>query len=177
MEKHNLSSTGRWRSWEFVFALILTHYNDNFLDKWQQLQIPNRQKSQNFKSSSYNRRPYRRALRRAGIHWQKLGPGWKSRSNPEHPWIPDEENTDSECTQPLCCRKVSNGVKNSEKSHYWGTRRSCDIPFRTFEATMEAAKRKLPNPDLIFWTGDAPAHDIWAYSKGSFWNWCYILIG
>ena len=79
-----------------------------------------------------------------------------------------EENTDSECTQPLCCRKVSDGVKNSEKSHYWGTRRSCDIPFRTFEATMEAAKRKLPNPDLIFWTGDAPAHDIWAYSKGLF---------
>lgn len=76
-----------------------------------------------------------------------------------------EEKTDSECTQPLCCRKVSDGVKNSEKSHYWGTRRSCDIPFRTFEATMEAAKRKLPNPDLIFWTGDAPAHDIWAYSK------------
>jgi len=33
---------------------------------------------------------------------------------------------------------------------------------------MEAAKRKLPNPDLIFWTGDAPAHDIWAYSKGLF---------
>ena len=69
-------------------------------------------------------------------------------------------------SQPLCCRKVSNGVKNSEKSHYWGTRRSCDIPFRTFEATMEAAKSTLPNPDLIFWTGDAPAHDIWAYSKG-----------
>merc|ERR1711962_1174715 len=49
------------------------------------------------------------------------------------------ENSDAECSQPLCCRKVSNGVKNSVKSHYWGTRRSCDIPFRTFEATMEAA--------------------------------------
>jgi len=40
---------------------------------------------------------------------------------------------------------------------------------------MEAAKRTLPDPDLIFWTGDAPAHDIWAYSKGSFSNLCFFM--
>ena len=40
---------------------------------------------------------------------------------------------------------------------------------------MEAAKRKLPDPDLIFWTGDAPAHDIWAYSKGLFLNLCFFM--
>ena len=44
-------------------------------------------------------------------------------------------------------------------------RYSCDIPFRTFEATIKEAKRRLPSPDLIFWTGDAPAHDIWSYSQ------------
>ena len=48
---------------------ILAHYHVNVLDKWQQLQIPNRQKSQNFKSSSYNRCSYRRALRREYRFW------------------------------------------------------------------------------------------------------------
>ena len=29
----------------------------------------------------------------------------------------------------------------------------------------QAATEIIPDPDLIFWTGDAPAHDIWAYSQ------------
>ena len=67
-----------------------------------------------------------------------------------------QEGTDAVCNQPLCCREKSRGVENSPKSFYWGTRYSCDIPFRTFEASLAAAKEVLPNPDLIFWTGDVP---------------------
>ena len=58
-------------------------------------------------------------------------------------------------------------IGNSPKSYYWGARYSCDIPFRTFEEALKAAKNVLPEPDLIFWTGDVPAHDIWDYSRGA----------
>ena len=76
-----------------------------------------------------------------------------------------EQGTNAVCNQPLCCRQTSNGVHDSPQSYYWGTRYSCDIPFRTFEAALIAAKQVLPDPDFIFWTGDVPAHDIWDYSQ------------
>jgi len=68
------------------------------------------------------------------------------------------------CNEPLCCR-AENGVpsNNDEAAQYWGTVSKCDIPLRTFEQFMQFASKNL-KVDMIVWTGDNIAHDIWHQS-------------
>ena len=48
-----------------------------------------------------------------------------------------------------------------DKAGYWGSlNSSCDIPIWTYKNALEFISKEI-KPDLIFWTGDIPAHDVW----------------
>jgi len=77
-----------------------------------------------------------------------------------------KEGSNAACGEPLCCRESSGIVENEEdRAGYWGDTRKCDTPLRTIEAMYEHIAVTYPNVDLIYWTGDLPAHDIWYQTK------------
>lgn len=70
------------------------------------------------------------------------------------------ENTSTKCGEPLCCREYN----GKGEAGYWGSY-PCDIPMRTFEATLKHIKENHADVDLIYWTGDVPPHNIWNQSR------------
>ncbi len=46
---------------------------------------------------------------------------------------------------------------------YWGSNSVCDLPLQTFDKFLDDVKEI--NPDLIIWTGDNTAHDIWKQNQ------------
>jgi len=105
-----------------------------------------------------------------------------------------EEGSDVNCPYPLCCRKTSNwnkpgnmtpvarlarnviGGSNDhtgvgdpawipEVAGKWGSFGHCDIPKRTLSKLLQEAA--MQNPDLVYVTGDFPAHDIWNQTRKS----------
>jgi len=78
----------------------------------------------------------------------------------------DMEGTNAECGEPLCCREDSGEVEKEEhRAGYWGDFRKCDTPLRTIEAMYSHIANTHPTIDMIYWTGDLPAHDIWNQTK------------
>jgi sphingomyelin phosphodiesterase len=59
------------------------------------------------------------------------------------------------------------------KAGYWGSIAKCDLPLRTFDLFLEELKKL--NIDLIIWTGDNTAHDIWAQSQSYNINFTTVL--
>ena len=77
-----------------------------------------------------------------------------------------KEGSNAVCGEPMCCRESSGLVEKVEdKAGYWGDFRKCDTPLRTIEAMYKHIAATHPNLDLIYWTGDLPAHDIWNQTR------------
>ena len=48
---------------------------------------------------------------------------------------------------------------------FWGSLNVlCDIPMRTYKNALEFIKEHI-KPDVIFWTGDIPAHNDWNQTR------------
>jgi len=65
----------------------------------------------------------------------------------------------AECDEPLCCRPWSQGNANRTAAK-WGDY-ECDLTFPMFEAMLNSIANLSPQPNIIVWTGDNTAHDIW----------------
>ena len=75
------------------------------------------------------------------------------------------EGSAVDCKDPLCCRN-SSGLP-SWKHHgagFWGTYSKCDLPLRTVENLLENVAKDGPW-DWVYWTGDIPAHNVWAQTR------------
>ena len=76
-----------------------------------------------------------------------------------------KEGTNSKCDEPLCCREHNGLPKNPEDAAgKYGSLADCDLPPITAEMAFKYIKDLDERPDLLFWTGDNIAHDIWNQS-------------
>ena len=74
------------------------------------------------------------------------------------------EGTPTYCDEPLCCRGGVKARNDSKPAGYWGSNKGdCDLPYHTFNLFLEQVKNK--DIDMIIWTGDNTAHDIWKQSE------------
>eukprot|EP00344_Euplotes_crassus_P003509 CAMPEP_0197000176 /NCGR_PEP_ID=MMETSP1380-20130617/5180_1 /TAXON_ID=5936 /ORGANISM="Euplotes crassus, Strain CT5" /LENGTH=434 /DNA_ID=CAMNT_0042417371 /DNA_START=534 /DNA_END=1838 /DNA_ORIENTATION=+ len=72
------------------------------------------------------------------------------------------EGTNAQCNEPLCCRASSGKPKNPEDAAgKFGSLADCDLPPITGEMVFDFVKSLDEKPDVLFWTGDNVAHDIW----------------
>jgi len=64
----------------------------------------------------------------------------------------------------MCCR-AENGFPSdpSKAAPKWGSLSKCDIPRKTFEQFLNFTASNF-DIDMIIWTGDNIAHDIWQQS-------------
>jgi len=77
------------------------------------------------------------------------------------------EGSSSTCDQPLCCRAEFGFPSNaSEGAQHWGTIGPCDIPLRTFQQFLQYTSKTF-DIDMIIWTGDNIAHDIWHQAQAN----------
>lgn len=77
------------------------------------------------------------------------------------------EGSSSTCDQPLCCRAEFGFPSNtSQGAQHWGTIGPCDVPLRTFQQFLKYTSSKF-DIDMIIWTGDNIAHDIWHQSQSN----------
>ncbi|XP_004279302.1 sphingomyelin phosphodiesterase isoform X1 [Orcinus orca] len=75
------------------------------------------------------------------------------------------EGTDPNCENPLCCRQDSGPPPASRPgAGYWGEYSKCDLPLRTLESLLSGLGPAGPF-DMVYWTGDIPAHNIWQQSR------------
>ena len=74
----------------------------------------------------------------------------------------------SQCELPLCCRASEGlGTNASNTAGPFGDFR-CDSPARLLQSLFEYLNSSLsPRPDAILYTGDDPAHDVWAQTRAS----------
>uniref|UniRef100_UPI00398EAFBA sphingomyelin phosphodiesterase n=1 Tax=Pristiophorus japonicus TaxID=55135 RepID=UPI00398EAFBA len=92
--------------------------------------------------------PVTRVLFLTDIHWDKeYSPG-----------------TDPDCKDPLCCRRGSGLPPRYRKgAGKWGEYSKCDLPLRTIENLLQHLRSD--HFDLVYWTGDIPAHNVWHQSR------------
>jgi len=72
------------------------------------------------------------------------------------------------CKHPRCCRSTypEPPPPNASYAGYWGNTAGgpgCDPPLWTMEAAFAAAAQH--KPDILYFTGDIPPHDVWAQSE------------
>ncbi|XP_044521775.1 sphingomyelin phosphodiesterase [Gracilinanus agilis] len=93
--------------------------------------------------------PVSRVLFLTDLHW-------------DHDYM---EGANPACPDPLCCRK-SSGLPPSSQSGagYWGEYSKCDLPLRTLESLLAGIGPAGPF-DMVYWTGDIPAHDVWSQTR------------
>jgi len=61
---------------------------------------------------------------------------------------------------PLCCRKENGFTSDPEKqAGPWGSY-LCDAPPSVLDSMLDYIRDEI-KPDLIFWTGDNPPHNVW----------------
>ncbi|XP_003465367.1 sphingomyelin phosphodiesterase [Cavia porcellus] len=93
--------------------------------------------------------PVSRILFLTDLHW-------------DHDYL---EGTDPNCVDPLCCRRGSGQPPTSKPgAGYWGEYSKCDLPLRTLENMLSGLGQAGPF-DMVYWTGDIPAHDVWQQSR------------
>ena len=65
------------------------------------------------------------------------------------------------CGDIVCCHKGSGWPSKDGDipAGEWGME-NCDIPPKTFQSMLEYIVNEI-EPDIIFWTGDNSAHNIW----------------
>lgn len=76
---------------------------------------------------------------------------------------------EGDCPLPYCCRSNAPGShthkgKIKSPAGFWGYSGLCDLPLYTFESLITSAVRDI-KPDLIVWTGDNDAHDVWEITE------------
>lgn len=61
-------------------------------------------------------------------------------------WDPEYlEGSNSDCTDPLCCRATSGELVNASKAAgYWGNYGVCDMPWRTIEKAVASMAQQHP---------------------------------
>jgi len=66
------------------------------------------------------------------------------------------------CTEILCCREEAGWpIEDGDiPAGEWGGMDRCDIPPKTYQSMLDYIVHEI-KPDIIFWTGDNSAHDIW----------------
>jgi sphingomyelin phosphodiesterase len=64
-------------------------------------------------------------------------------------------------------------VNKSYPAGYWGSNAECDIPLRTINLLLDSLKDEPL--DLVLWTGDNTAHDIWQQSQSYNLNFTTLL--
>ncbi|BFZ21086.1 hypothetical protein BsWGS_24125 [Bradybaena similaris] len=73
--------------------------------------------------------------------------------------------SNAKCGEPLCCREgVGSFADPADGAWTFGDYRSCDTPLWTLE-NMFATLAQNHTFDLIYWTGDVPAHNVWNQSR------------
>ncbi|XP_076040570.1 sphingomyelin phosphodiesterase-like [Oratosquilla oratoria] len=84
---------------------------------------------------------------------------WYSQGSPAH------------CEYPVCCRDYpspSPAEENGtavEGAGEWGSYSNCDIPLKTLERMLSHVSSTEPEIDLVYVTGDIPAHDDWSQTQ------------
>ena len=71
-------------------------------------------------------------------------------------------NTSKRCSDILCCRDYVGPPKSPEDAASLYGEYGCDLPTTTFELMLNYVNDEI-KPDVVFWTGDAPPHDMWNY--------------
>ncbi|XP_061106332.1 sphingomyelin phosphodiesterase [Conger conger] len=76
-----------------------------------------------------------------------------------------QEGSSADCKEPLCCREQSRHPPWLHRAAgFWGTYSKCDLPLRTVENMLQNVA--LAGPwDRVYWTGDIPAHNVWAQTR------------
>ncbi|KAJ8342378.1 hypothetical protein SKAU_G00323060 [Synaphobranchus kaupii] len=75
------------------------------------------------------------------------------------------EGSSADCKEPLCCRNQSQHPAWYHRgAGYWGTYSKCDLPLRTVENMLQNIAAAGPW-DWVYWTGDIPAHNVWAQTR------------
>ncbi|EHB06723.1 Sphingomyelin phosphodiesterase [Heterocephalus glaber] len=92
--------------------------------------------------------PVSRILFLTDLHW-------------DHDYL---EGTDPDCVDPLCCRQGSGRAPTPPGAGYWGEYSKCDLPLRTLESMLSGLGVAGPF-DMVYWTGDIPAHNVWQQSR------------
>ena len=60
-----------------------------------------------------------------------------------------------------CCRANAGFPKAGESgAGEWGSI-FCDLPMQTFETMLNFVSDEI-KPDMVFWTGDNTAHNVWS---------------
>jgi sphingomyelin phosphodiesterase len=65
------------------------------------------------------------------------------------------------CKEPLCCREINGPAPTPEDAAGPFGNYNCDLPPVVAEMMVKYIKDMEKGPDLVFWTGDNIAHDIW----------------
>ena len=68
----------------------------------------------------------------------------------------------AKCVSQLCCRaEFGMAGPDDLAAGEWGSNGGlCDLPEKTFVSMMDYVAQEV-KPDMIFWTGDNSAHNIW----------------
>lgn len=75
------------------------------------------------------------------------------------------EGSSADCKEPLCCRNQSQQPPGHHRgAGFWGTYGKCDLPLRTVESMLQNVAEAGPW-DWVYWTGDIPAHNVWAQTR------------
>ncbi|XP_064094490.1 sphingomyelin phosphodiesterase-like [Macrobrachium nipponense] len=75
-----------------------------------------------------------------------------------------DEGSAVDCGYPMCCRfKYGEPQPGEPAAGHWGAENNCDIPLRTLDELIHQGS--LLKPDLVYLTGDMPAHDVWEQTK------------
>uniref|UniRef100_A0A8C8S0S8 Sphingomyelin phosphodiesterase n=1 Tax=Pelusios castaneus TaxID=367368 RepID=A0A8C8S0S8_9SAUR len=72
--------------------------------------------------------------------------------------------SDPACKEPLCCRGGRAQGPPHTGAGYWGEYSKCDLPLHTIENLLQHLARAPPF-QLVYWTGDLPAHNVWQQSR------------
>ncbi len=71
----------------------------------------------------------------------------------------------TDCGKAVCCSSSDPPPKESSKVAGLFGDYHCDLPVQTFKVILQDVKEKHPDVDLIFLTGDYPAHDVWRQDR------------
>ncbi|XP_064596702.1 sphingomyelin phosphodiesterase-like [Liolophura sinensis] len=76
------------------------------------------------------------------------------------------EGLNTNCGEPICCRTGNGPPKPGDTgAGRWGDYRSCDLPLRTLENMLQYLSTIQDQFDLVYWTGDLPAHNVWNQTR------------
>ncbi|XP_076234537.1 sphingomyelin phosphodiesterase [Calliopsis andreniformis] len=76
-----------------------------------------------------------------------------------------EPNGNTNCGEPVCCRKGQNTTNANSLAGFWGDYASCDTPWHSIIDVFSHIKQTHQNIDYIYFTGDIIDHGVWETSK------------